>query len=59
MTNERQANDTTRDDRDVGEAFKREGPTPASEDTGDTVDEMNREAERSIIRNIRPEDTTD
>jgi len=49
--------ETSEPDRksEPGEAFKREGPTPATEDTGRTVDEMNRKAEQSIVRNIRPE----
>lgn len=38
----------------VGEAFKREGPTPATEDTGKNVEEMNQEAEAALRRNIRP-----
>ena len=44
---------------DAGGAFKREGPTPATEDTGRTVDEMNRAAEESLIRNTTPDQQTD
>ena len=56
MTERTRQDDAPRADANVGEAFKREGPTPATEDTGETVEEMNREAEKSFTRNIRPED---
>jgi hypothetical protein len=42
-----------------GETFKREGPTPAANDSGGTVDEMNRAAEESVIRNVTPDEQTD
>lgn len=42
-----------------GESFKREGPGPATNDTGGDVDEMNREAEESLIRNVEPDQPTD
>ena len=44
---------------DAGATFKREGPTPATEDTGRTVEEMNRAAEDSLIRNTTPDQQTD
>ena len=42
-----------------GTAFKREGPQPADRDTGGTIEEMNQEAERSIVRNIKPDERVD
>ena len=42
-----------------GGTFKREGPTPGSEDTGRNVDDMNRKAEESVINNVTPDQTTD
>ncbi len=48
-------------DRTTGNqgTFKREGPEPASGDTGKNVDEMNRKAEESVISNVRPVDSKD
>ena len=39
--------------------FKREGPVPAGRDTGDSVDDMNRAAEQSIVRNVEPDEAVD
>jgi hypothetical protein len=44
---------------DAGATFKREGPTPATRDSGGSVDEMNRAAEDSIVRNVTPDEQTD
>ena len=41
-----------------GETFKREGPTPATRDTGRDVDEMNEKAAESIVRNVTPDEAT-
>lgn len=38
-----------------GETFKREGPEPAENPTGRNVEEMNREAEDAVIRNVEPD----
>ena len=46
-------------ERGTAETFKREGPAPAAGDTGDTVEEMNKKAEESVIRNIRPDEAVD
>ena len=42
-----------------GETFKREGPAPATHDTGRDVNEMNEKAAESVIRNERPDEATD
>jgi hypothetical protein len=42
-----------------GTAFAREGPQPPEEDTGDSVAAMNEAAKKSVIRNIRPDDSVD
>ena len=42
-----------------GETFKREGPWPATEDTGRDVDEMNEKARESVISNVTPDEATD
>jgi hypothetical protein len=42
-----------------GETFKREGPAPATNDSGGSVDEMNREAEESLVRNVEPDQPVD
>jgi hypothetical protein len=39
--------------------FAREGPTPPQNDTGETVEEMNRAAEDALLRNIRPDQQVD
>jgi hypothetical protein len=44
---------------DAGATFKREGPTPATRDSGDSVAEMNRAAEDSVVRNVTPDEQTD
>jgi hypothetical protein len=41
------------------ETFKREGPTPPGNSTGESIDDMNRAAEESVVRNIRPDEHTD
>lgn len=41
------------------EKFKREGPEPAKGDTGDTVEEMNKAAEDSLIQNVEPHESID
>jgi len=46
------------DDQDTS-AFKREGPTPSNADTGGSVDEMNRNAEDALLRNVRPDEQVD
>lgn len=38
-----------------GATFVREGPEPATEDSGETVDEMNDAAARALRSNVRPE----
>ena len=38
------------------ETFKREGPVPATGDSGDSIDEMNDAAAESVERNIAPDD---
>jgi hypothetical protein len=40
-------------------AFKREGPNPPGRKTGHSIDEMNRAARRSVIRNVEPDEPTD
>jgi hypothetical protein len=40
------------------ETFKREGPTPPGNSTGNSIDDMNRAAEESLVRNIRPDEGT-
>ena len=40
-------------------AFKREGPNPPGRKTGHSIDEMNREARQSLIRNVEPDEPTD
>jgi len=52
---ERERDDTPAD----GTAFKREGPTSADADTGDTVEEMNRAAEDALLKNVRPDEAID
>ena len=42
-----------------GTTFKREGPQPATNDTGGTVEEMNRAAEDAMLRNVRPDEAID
>ena len=42
-----------------GETFKREGPEPATNDTGASVDEMNDKAGESLVRNVEPGQETD
>ena len=42
-----------------GTTFKREGAEPAEHDTGRDVDEMNRKAEESLIRNVEPHESVD
>ncbi len=42
-----------------GETFKREGPAPATNDSGETVEDMNREAEESLVRNVEPDEPVD
>ena len=42
-----------------GETFKREGPWPATNDTGRDVDEMNEKARESVISNVTPDEATD
>ncbi len=49
----------TPQDESEQETFKREGPQPAQNDTGRNVDEMNRAAEESVIRNVTPDEQTD
>jgi hypothetical protein len=44
---------------DAESTFKREGPNPAGGDSGDTVDEMNEKAAESLVRNLRPDESTD
>lgn len=39
----------------TGATFAREGPEPATEDSGETVDEMNDAAARALRSNVRPE----
>jgi hypothetical protein len=39
--------------------FAREGPTPPQNDTGKTVDEMNRAAEDALLRNVTPDEQVD
>ena len=40
-------------------AFKREGPNPPGRKTGHSVDEMNRAAYHSVIRNVEPDEQID
>lgn len=42
-----------------GETFKREGPVPATNDSGRTVEDMNEEAEESLVRNVEPDEPVD
>jgi hypothetical protein len=51
-------------DRDKDQApdeatFAREGPASPENDTGSSVAEMNRKAERALLRNITVEDQTE
>jgi hypothetical protein len=39
--------------------FAREGPTPPRNDSGRTVDEMNRAAEDALLRNVTPDERVD
>jgi len=39
--------------------FAREGPAPPQNETGDSVDEMNRAADDAMLRNVRPDDQID
>jgi hypothetical protein len=55
----RQPHQVNRDEAEEGTTFKREGPTPADAPSGDSVEEMNRAAEESTRRNIRPDATRD
>ena len=42
-----------------GPTFAREGPTPPQNDTGKSVDDMNRAAADALLRNIRPDEQID
>ena len=42
-----------------GGTFKREGPEPGDQDTGTNVPDMNRKAEKSVVNNVTPDQTTD
>ena len=48
---------TTSEQEDA--AFKREGPNPPGRKTGHSIDEMNRAAEESLIRNVTPDEQVD
>jgi hypothetical protein len=39
--------------------FKREGPEPPATDTGEDIDEMNNKAEKSLVSNVRPDESAD
>jgi hypothetical protein len=45
--------------KEGGTTFKREGPAPAEKDSGRNVEEMNRAAEDSLVRNVTPDEQTD
>ena len=53
------ADQQRREDEANNETFKREGPEPAQNDTGRTVEDMNNKAEESVIRNITPDEQVD
>lgn len=55
MAERRQGPSGKREVDSAEEHFKREGPEPPEGDTGDTVEEMNEAAERSIGDNIEPQ----
>jgi hypothetical protein len=58
MTEQHRPNPGHRDEPEEGTTFKREGPKPADAPSGESVEEMNRAAEESARRNIRPDDAT-
>jgi hypothetical protein len=39
--------------------FAREGPNPPRNDSGQSVEEMNRKAEDALLRNVRPDEQID
>ena len=44
---------------DEGGRFKREGPNPPGQPTGQSVDDMNNAAYKSVINNIEPDQQVD
>jgi hypothetical protein len=50
--------DSTAGQDSEAETFKREGPTPPANSTGNSIEDMNRAAEESLVRNIRPDEGT-
>jgi hypothetical protein len=65
MTEQRPKTETTQASEaqpgsvDTESTLKREGPNPAGRDSGKTVDEMNEKAAESLVRNVRPDESTD
>jgi hypothetical protein len=47
------------EDAGDGTTFKREGPEPSRNDSGETVEEMNRAAEDALLRNVTPDEAID
>jgi hypothetical protein len=58
-TPQRRDGDSDQNESSTESTFAREGPSPPQNDTGQSVDEMNRRAEESVLRNVRPDEQID